>query len=207
MQTKNQGMQTCETVPLAQVLAHTAILHYLSTLKCLGIKLLVHCWPWQSCCKSCLMLLYQSDCEEGHKTAEMWLLTTRMYFTTGMCLIVRRTIKGMSCTSRAAAKFKNGRTAVQSIQVPVGCQIRLGEQLSQQHAIRHVLDNSVVAGVVLKANAVAHLTPQLVAHLLRHPLGHTHGSHPSGLGAPHPANLGVPLFMQILGYLHAGTAL
>ena len=88
---------------------------------------------------------------------------------------------------------------------PVGCQIRLGEKLSQQHAIRHILNDRVIAGVVLEADAVAHFTPQLVTHLLRHSLGNTHGSHPSGLGAAHPANLGVPLFMQILGYLRKCT--
>ncbi len=47
----------------------------------------------------------------------------------------------------------------------VGCQIRLAQELPQQHAIRHVLDDRLVRGAVLEADGVAHLLPQLAAHL------------------------------------------
>ena len=47
------------------------------------------------------------------------------------------------------------------------------------------------------------LAAKLDVHLLRHPLGHTHGSHTPWLCAPYLADFSVALFMQILGYLHS----
>ena len=41
--------------------------------------------------------------------------------------------------------------------LPVGGQVRLGEELSQQHAVRHVLEDRALGRAVLEPDAVAHL--------------------------------------------------
>ena len=48
------------------------------------------------------------------------------------------------------------------IGLPVGGQVRLSEELSQQHAVRHVLENRPLGRTVLEPDAVAHL--QEVTH-------------------------------------------
>ncbi len=45
------------------------------------------------------------------------------------------------------------------------------------------------------------LLAELNAHLLADSLGHTHGGHSPGLGAPHQPKLGVAILMQVLGHL------
>lgn len=40
---------------------------------------------------------------------------------------------------------------------PVGRQVRLPQELPQQHAVSHVLDQGLVGGAVLKADGVADL--------------------------------------------------
>jgi len=55
-------------------------------------------------------------------------------------------------------------------------EVCLAQGLTQQHAVRHVLDDGLGRGAVLEADGVAHLVAQLHLHLLRHAL-------PSGGGA------------------------
>ena len=87
--------------------------------------------------------------------------------------------------------------------LPVCCQVRFGQQLPKQHAISHVLDDCVIAGVVFKADAVPHFPAQLLPQFFRHPFSYAHGCYPSGLSATYSAYLGVTLLMQILRNLRA----
>ncbi|KAF3853914.1 hypothetical protein F7725_014602 [Dissostichus mawsoni] len=74
-------------------------------------------------------------------------------------------------------------------------QLRIDETLSQQHTVRHVLDDRLRAGAVLETDAV----------LLRDPLGHGHGGHTTGLCAADLPPGGVAGLRQVLSDLRGLT--
>mmetsp|Transcript_6507 Transcript_6507/g.18711 ORF Transcript_6507/g.18711 Transcript_6507/m.18711 type:complete len:883 (-) Transcript_6507:1046-3694(-) len=92
----------------------------------------------------------------------------------------------------------------------VGCQVRLAQELSQQHAIRHVLEHRFLRRAVLEADGVPHLLPQLAPHLLGNTGRDRHSSDAAGLCASDAPSFAVPRLMQILrnlsGFTRAGLA-
>uniref|UniRef100_A0A8R7K0H9 Uncharacterized protein n=1 Tax=Triticum urartu TaxID=4572 RepID=A0A8R7K0H9_TRIUA len=92
----------------------------------------------------------------------------------------------------------------------VARQVRLAEELAQEHPVRHVLDHRLVRGAVLEPDGVADLVPELDAQLLRHPRRHAHGRHAPRLRARDLLPLGrVPSLVEVLRYLRglAGAGL
>ena len=83
----------------------------------------------------------------------------------------------------------------------VARQVWLAEELAQQHAVRHVLDDGIVARAILKADGVANLLPQLDAHLLAHTRRNAHGCYAARLRAPDLSDLRIPDLMQVLRQL------
>ena len=63
-------------------------------------------------------------------------------------------------------------------------QSRLGEELAQQHAVRHVLHDRLVARVVLEADGVPDLAAEPYVHLLRDPRRDAHRRDAPRLRAP-----------------------
>lgn len=63
----------------------------------------------------------------------------------------------------------------------VAVQERVGHGLTQKHTVGHVLEERFVACVVLETDAVTDLFAELNVHLIRHTLGHGHGSHTTRL--------------------------
>ena len=83
--------------------------------------------------------------------------------------------------------------------IPVLCQIGFAEELAQQHAVGHVLDDGLLGRAVLESNAVADLVPELGVELVRHTCRHTHGSDATRLRAADLHALGgVAVLVQIL---------
>lgn len=83
----------------------------------------------------------------------------------------------------------------------IAAQIRIHQELPEQHSICHVLQNRVLRGTVLKPNGVAHLWTQLDTHLISDSSCHRHGCYSSRLSDPYFTPFGVPCFMQELGDL------
>lgn len=65
----------------------------------------------------------------------------------------------------------------------VPAEVGLGEELAEQHAVGHVLEDGLVGGRVLEADGVAHLVADLDAHLVGDARGDGHGGDAAGLRA------------------------
>lgn len=65
----------------------------------------------------------------------------------------------------------------------VSRELRVYKTLSEQHAVRHVLDDSLGRRAVFEADRVANFLPQPATELLRHSLGNRHGRHAPRLRA------------------------
>jgi translation initiation factor 6 (eIF-6) len=65
----------------------------------------------------------------------------------------------------------------------VARQVVVVHGLAQQHSVRHVLQDGVLARLVLETNAVSDLLAELDVHLLGHTLRNGHGSDTTGLRA------------------------
>lgn len=84
-------------------------------------------------------------------------------------------------------------------QCSIAFQGRLGEKLSEEHSIRHVLEDGFIACTILKADGVTNFISNLCAHLIRYTSSNAHRSDSPRLRAPDLlAILGIPGFMQIL---------
>ena len=81
---------------------------------------------------------------------------------------------------------------------PVLFQLCVIETLPQQDPVSHVLNESLLAGLILEPDTVANLVAQGHAHLLRHPFGHTHCSHTTRLSASDLTEFRVTGFVQVL---------
>mmetsp|Transcript_7308 Transcript_7308/g.17712 ORF Transcript_7308/g.17712 Transcript_7308/m.17712 type:complete len:239 (+) Transcript_7308:1578-2294(+) len=79
--------------------------------------------------------------------------------------------------------------------------VGIHKAFTQQHAIRHVLDHRLVAGAILKPNAVANLLSQPTPKLLAHTLGDRHGGDTTRLRDPDLAPGGVATLCEILWHL------
>ena len=84
-------------------------------------------------------------------------------------------------------------------------QVSLSQRLSQQHAVRHILDHRLRPGEILEPDGIPHLISQFKTHFLGHALGYTHSGHTTGLGAAHHAELGVSGLVQVLRQLSGLT--
>jgi hypothetical protein len=84
----------------------------------------------------------------------------------------------------------------------VAGQVRLRQELSQKHAVGHVLEHGLVARAVLEPDGVADLGADAAPYLLRDARGDGHGGDAPGLGAADlHAVLGVAGLVQVLGQL------
>jgi hypothetical protein len=80
-------------------------------------------------------------------------------------------------------------------------QVGLEQELAQQHAVRHVLDDCVGGCVVVETNSVPDLLAQLHLHFFAHTFSDAHCRYSSRLSAAYLALLCVPVFVEELGQL------
>mmetsp|Transcript_64460 Transcript_64460/g.168752 ORF Transcript_64460/g.168752 Transcript_64460/m.168752 type:complete len:233 (+) Transcript_64460:1668-2366(+) len=83
--------------------------------------------------------------------------------------------------------------------VPI--QVRLDQRLTQQHTIRHVLDERVLVCAILEADGIPDSRPQFAALLISNPLCHRHGGNTSWLGTSNQPVESVACFVEVLGKL------
>mmetsp|Transcript_22123 Transcript_22123/g.50990 ORF Transcript_22123/g.50990 Transcript_22123/m.50990 type:complete len:229 (+) Transcript_22123:1648-2334(+) len=84
-------------------------------------------------------------------------------------------------------------------------QIRLSQDFSQEHSIRHVLNDSLGTGIVFKPDGVANFVTQLHIHLCGNSSSYRHGCNSPGLRAANFPQFAVAYFMKILWYLRCLT--
>ena len=87
----------------------------------------------------------------------------------------------------------------------VARKVWLREELTQQHAIGHVLNNCLLAGTILESNAVSHLMTNSHIHFVGYTSGNGHGRDSPGLRTPDLPKLGVSNLMEELRYLSCFT--